>query len=554
MPLTNQQVTTFFENADNLGIPQDVRAALREEGIDSVDDLLEFDKTAIEQIASNFRRRAPPVTFGAKMQKRMIEACDLVRFYHDIGRVWTPANLRYVTIRNFSQQWKSLMDRKEGDQPEVPKISKELGILRWSEAFKDFLHRCIGARGAPLSYVVRSIVVPQGPLPPTATDCPHTEANGSVENDLVAFASHDHPLYRDDSKKVYFLLEEASRGTSFAASLKPFQAAKDGREAFLAFMRQFAGKDKWDKELKRCNNLLNTRTWKGQSNFTLERFVSQHRNAFITMQQCSEHVSFQLPNELTRVKYLLDAIDNSNAELQAAIAMIRQDDEADGKMNNFEAAAAYLIPCDPVAKKQQVGSKRPAADISSANIQNRHKKKKAGMGVTGVELRFHNRAEYNKLNKLQKAELYEWRKSVDSKKESKDDSKDQQKKIIAAAVKKELKDAETAKAAASKDKEDLKALIMTVLGEVKTPASAKVNISNVNSSGTTKDPMTTPIPKTLKSKIKAKQVSAVEAAPTKDVNAQPEPKAKAKFTKSVTPDKFKGVKETKKGKIVVLDM
>ena len=47
MPLTNQQVTTFFENADNLGIPQDVRAAVCEEVIDSVDDLLEFDKTAI---------------------------------------------------------------------------------------------------------------------------------------------------------------------------------------------------------------------------------------------------------------------------------------------------------------------------------------------------------------------------------------------------------------------------------------------------------------------------------------------------------------------------
>ena len=81
MPLTNQQTTTFFENADNLGIPHNVRVALREEGIDSVEDLLEFDKAAIEQIASNFRRRTPPITFGAKMQKSMMEACDLIRFY-----------------------------------------------------------------------------------------------------------------------------------------------------------------------------------------------------------------------------------------------------------------------------------------------------------------------------------------------------------------------------------------------------------------------------------------------------------------------------------------
>ena len=551
MPLTNQQTTTFFENADNLGIPHNVRVALREEGIDSVEDLLEFDKAAIEQIASNFRRRTPPITFGAKMQKRMVEACDLIRFYRDIGRVWTPGNIRYVTIMNFTQQWKSLKDRKDGDQPEVPKISKDLGILRWSEAFKDFLNRCIGTRGAPLSYVVRTNAVPQGPLPPTATDSPHTEANGSVENDLVEFATHDHPLFRDDSKKVYFYLEEASRGTSYAASLKPFQADKDGREAFIAFMRQYAGRDKWDKELKRCNTLLNTRVWKGQSNFTLERFVSQHRNAFITMQQCSEHVPFQLPNELTRVKYLLDAIDNSNAELQAAIAMIRQDDGEDGKMNNFEAAAAYLIPRDPIAKKHPTGAKRPSADISSVKVYDRNKKtKKAGIGTTGVELRFHNHAEYQKLSKAQKAELYEWRKTQD-KKDSGNSQGDQQKKLIAAAVKKELKESEAAKTAETKDKEEWKAFIMSVINENKVPAGANVNISNVNKNEKATDPMSVPIPKSLKNAIKAKQVSSIEAEP----NQPSKTKNKPKIVKETTPAKAnEGKKKKKQVEHIILDM
>jgi hypothetical protein len=48
--------------------------------------------------------------------------------------------------------------------------------------------------------------------------------------------------------------------------------------------------------------------WKGQSNFTLERFIAQHRNAFVSMQVAAEHVTYQLPNEHSRVGYLLDAI------------------------------------------------------------------------------------------------------------------------------------------------------------------------------------------------------------------------------------------------------
>jgi hypothetical protein len=47
----------------------------------------------------------------------------------------------------------------------------------------------------------------------------------------------------------------------------------------MALTSQYAGKDKWEQELKKQDDLLHTRVWRGQSNFTLERFVQQHRNA-----------------------------------------------------------------------------------------------------------------------------------------------------------------------------------------------------------------------------------------------------------------------------------
>ena len=115
-----------------------------------------------------------------------------------------------------------------------------------------------------------------------------------MEEELIARASHTHALFTDDNSVVYYHLEKATRGTSYAASIKPFTRAKDGRGAWKALTSQYAGKDKWEAEIKRQEQLLHTRIWKGQSNFSLENFISQHRNAYVSMQASAEHVQYQL--------------------------------------------------------------------------------------------------------------------------------------------------------------------------------------------------------------------------------------------------------------------
>jgi hypothetical protein len=183
----------------------------------------------------------------------------------------------------------------------VPKITKALPVIKWTEAFDDFLSRKIGARTIPLAYVTREKEDVPAAAPTLAQDKPHSTEFGSVEGDMVARASHGHALFREDNSTVYYLLEEATRGTAYAASMKPYQRTKNGRDAYLSIRTQYAGKDKWEAEIKRQDDLLHNRQWKGQSNFPLEKFVSQHRNAYVSMQQCSEHIAFQLPNEHTRV-------------------------------------------------------------------------------------------------------------------------------------------------------------------------------------------------------------------------------------------------------------
>ena len=50
-----------------------------------------------------------------------------------------------------------------------------------------------------------------------------------------------------DNAKVYGLIEEAVRGTTYAASIKPYQKRRDGRAAFFALLKQLAGNDKWQR-------------------------------------------------------------------------------------------------------------------------------------------------------------------------------------------------------------------------------------------------------------------------------------------------------------------
>ena len=186
-------------------------------------------------------------------------AAKLVRYYETVARLITLSNMTWGSaVKNFAVQWKALEDKKKDDAPDVPLITKALPVIKWTEAFRDYLHRRIGACTIPLAYVIRND--PNVPaIGAIAAGKPHSEEHGSIEDELIARATHTHALYREDNSSVYYLLEEATRSTSYAASIKPFQRKKDGRAAWLALSSQYAGKDKWEAEINRHEQFLHTR-------------------------------------------------------------------------------------------------------------------------------------------------------------------------------------------------------------------------------------------------------------------------------------------------------
>ena len=247
MVLTAAQTTAFFESPDQMGIPHATMVQMQLEGIQSIADLADFEKDSLQQLADNLRQPGgrvpdpdpnapagatipmPAFTYGAKSQKRLTVACDLIRYYQTVGRDLTAANIQWNQVMsNFEIQWKALKERKDEDDPDVPKITKALPIIKWTEAFQDFLNRVIRARMIPLAYVIQIDPQVPGNAPPLAANQPHSTEHGSVEAELIARAAHTRALYRDDNSVVYYHLDEATKGTSYAAPIKLFKEEKMG--------------------------------------------------------------------------------------------------------------------------------------------------------------------------------------------------------------------------------------------------------------------------------------------------------------------------------------
>ena len=162
MVFTAGQTTLFFEDVAQMGIPHATVLQLIEEGIDEVQDLAEFDRDTLTQVADNLRCRGgrnptqtlllPPeqhslnrLSVSEQKQKRLLAACNLVRYYVTVDQALTAGNMQLDPVmKNFIVSWKALKDRKDDEAPEDPKIWKTLSIIKWTEAFTDFLHRKIG--------------------------------------------------------------------------------------------------------------------------------------------------------------------------------------------------------------------------------------------------------------------------------------------------------------------------------------------------------------------------------------------------------------------------
>ena len=212
--------------------------------------------------------------------------------------------------------------------------------------------------------------------------------------------SHSHALFRNDNGELFDDLEVALRGTKYSSTVVRYKESRNGLACYQALTSQHAGTSVWESRIREAEDYLNNRKWTGTSSVTLEHHIDKHRTSFIIISEAREHVTHQLPEERTRVTNLINSITSKDSDVVAALAVIKQPNQA--MRDNFELAAAYILPTCPVARrKTEKGQQNAEVAAVNPTLQ-------TGKGTSGVELRYYPTHVFRKLPEAQQKELKAW--------------------------------------------------------------------------------------------------------------------------------------------------
>ena len=437
---------TYLRDVIGVPDPRERREAIQEQGLNTINDLLEFDKESIDTLcyavrkpggtipdpdpnaAANATIPNPGYSVPAICEKRLIAAAYTAKMYEMIGRPITADTLSRARIKRYEAH-KTLMDDHE-DPEKLPQVSKTFGIVKAMDLVPSHLRDRLGVRKVPLSYVIRDVVAP-GDAPLPAARMPTAQNFNSISDELIHYTPHSGDEYAEDNAKVFQILQDMVAGTSYETSVKSYQRRRDGRGAYLALLQHNLGSSKWDKILEDAETYVSKREWNGRNQrFSLKSHINKHREAHNDMVHASQHVEYALPNEHTRVGRLIKSITTKEPAIVSALTHIMGNNQ---QRNDFETAADFLLLTAP-SNTNMSNNQRVSATNTNNNTKNG--------GKTSVELRYYSKSEYAKLSNEQKKELHEMRKkkkgnnnndvNVSSVKELQDEIKELEKRLIAA--------------------------------------------------------------------------------------------------------------------------
>lgn len=449
MVLTVAQVQAFFTT--QMGLNASQIAFLTTQGIVSVSDLAEFgrkDLKALQEQSTkptyamnnqNVMVTAPGCNIPILSVKKLAKASEGMQYYSAIGHTVVPNNISYNVLKLISDAYGAL-ETKRDNSDDWPKI-RGSKILEFLEEFKN---RCVQQSSSrqdapgPISYVIRDDAnVPASE--PRQNNRPYPEVHGSVAAELTARMSHDHALFSDDNQLVFMQLSKGLAGSAYLAAIQTFENNTDGRGAYEHLQNVYAGSGVRQQIFSEQEKLISTGDFTGTNPaFPLSKLIEKHRNAYSKMVSTAPYITPppQLMNEHSRVVKFLERVKSTDAQLQAAVALVTNDKTPiTGMYNDFETMATFLQDKCPIVR---VGTtkKRNHMNISSMEVRNYGRASNIqimptddnenyqvcdatasvngqtigfGIGKTGVHLRYHDRKEYSSLSTEQKDELREYR-------------------------------------------------------------------------------------------------------------------------------------------------
>ena len=226
-------------------------------------------------------------------------------------------------------------------------------------------------------------------------------------DELIAYCPHKGPGFDEDNATLLSILQEMTKDTSYVSSITPHVRRRNGRAAYLALSQHNMGNVRFQKLVDDAEELVTRRIWDGRNTrYILETHIARHRDAYNDMVQASQYITYNLPDNRTRVNRLLNSITSNDTAVVSAKTQILASSQFE---HNFEAAAEFLMKCCGKKANPKGHNSHRISAVRNGGKQKRDNN--CDKGSTGVALRYHTKQEYFKLKPEQKKELKEWRAS-----------------------------------------------------------------------------------------------------------------------------------------------
>ena len=194
-----------------------------------MDDLLEFDDEQRKTVVRNIKNLAstmsvaqpnfPPApirgisyAIGAISLSQLKVASEEGCYYDLIDRTTGPVNMAWNNLSYFDFQWKALLPIKASQSDsEIPKLTKNLQVMKWAQTIIDFWTTYIGAINLPLTYLIREDPTVTHTPPALEIDRLYLSPNDSICSELVERVTYIHALFTTDNQVLYGHPDEATR-------------------------------------------------------------------------------------------------------------------------------------------------------------------------------------------------------------------------------------------------------------------------------------------------------------------------------------------------------
>ena len=372
---------SFMAMLSRIGVTANARLKLIEDDFTNMELLVTNYSSDIESFLTYLK--GINKTFGGSGQQTAIRFSPIVikrlvsilfHYIQAVGCVHCVPNLDNMDIAacpDLIVAYESFQKRKEldGDDEAIIELPELKGHSNWTtyrDKFLSNLSHTTGSRGIPLSYVV------------DGTDRPRiTRATPLFEVELInldsddffaANATHVGPQYADDNAKVWMLLKKSLLGHQPYHHIDEYEAARNGRGAWMALKAYYEGEDFVNKTIQENLTKLRALHYRGETQrFGFEQFIELQKECYKRLRDVGYNNGLGV-DEATKCSNLKTMI-LGDAQLETALSIARTRGLFNGTFDDLvhflKAEVDELI----MRKKQLRATANRSGRVSSVSSQ-----------------------------------------------------------------------------------------------------------------------------------------------------------------------------------------